>query len=244
MNLFQNLDLETVSTCTRTCATCIRNSYPDREAVADWFEPRSMAVDTLEAILDQAVALGFRGQVCLSHYNEALKEERLGAMAGLVKARGLKVYCHSNGDLITPERAASLDGKLDRIVFSLYQQEMTKRVERGTWIASLFHITQVQLSYAEHLTTHFSPRPELDLRIKQVRGMACNETALHCILNHRGDYLLCCEDFLGHFDLGRFPEVSLKEYWFGERRTEIIAKLAEKGGRESYPYCQLCPRGG
>ena len=34
---FWELCIETVASCTRTCPTCLRNSYPDRDAVASRF---------------------------------------------------------------------------------------------------------------------------------------------------------------------------------------------------------------
>lgn len=74
MKLFQWLDLETISTCNRTCPTCLRNSHPDREAMKSWFELRYLEVEIIEEALRQVRELGFVGGVRLSHFNEPLMD--------------------------------------------------------------------------------------------------------------------------------------------------------------------------
>src|SRR5690242_4080275 len=75
--LFSQLEIETKSTCNRTCDFCIRNSHPDREAVKPWFEENEMPADTVLRLMREAQAIGFRGTVCLQHYNEPLQDPRL-----------------------------------------------------------------------------------------------------------------------------------------------------------------------
>jgi hypothetical protein len=38
------------------------------------------------------------------------------------------------------------------------------------------------------------------------------------------------------------PEISIKDYWFGEKRTKIQSDLEQNGGRRKYSYCSTCPR--
>jgi len=106
MKLFETLDLETISTCNRVCPTCIRNSHPDREAVASFFTPNYLPMDVIHEAFEQSIKMGFRGSVILSHYNEPLMDERLPEIAKLAKSYPFKsVFLNTNGDFITEELA-------------------------------------------------------------------------------------------------------------------------------------------
>ncbi len=235
MKRFFWLDIETSSLCNRRCSTCIRNSNPAREEVADWFDQNLMPMETIQAILDQAAAMGFHGRLILSHFNEPLMDPRIVEIAKLAKSYGLfNVAAVTNGDFLSEQLAAQLDLYLDRLIVSLYLSNGRKRESRKRWILSLFKQTAVQVK-GYHEVVHWHPGAT----------DKSSEPCLHMarlIINHRGQYLLCCDDMIGHFDLGTFPETSLLDYWYGDTRGKIVAELSAEGGRKNYPYCMACPR--
>lgn len=242
--LFRFLDLETKSTCNRYCSTCLRNSHPNREELRTWFMPYLLPMDVIKEALDQCVELGFTGGVCLSHYNEPLMDERIPEIGELAKSYNQfsPVFMNSNGDFLTEELARDLDGNFDKIIFSLYMDEPLKS-ERAEWIKSLFHKTHPEIiTMSDHIATHFSPKFDIDALIMRNINHPCREPAIRVIINHRRQYLLCCEDVIGNFDLGTFPELSIKDYWFGEKRTKIQSDLEQNGGRRKHSYCSTCPR--
>jgi len=242
--MFETIDFETISTCNRVCPTCLRNSYPNRELVSSFFEPTYLPRILIKDALDQCVELGFTGSVILNHYNEPLMDERLPDLVRMVRAypQWKSVWFHSNGDLLTEEIAKELDGELDRIVFTLYMDEPVKS-KRAEWIRSLFPNTYLDINtYSEHIVTHFSPKPERDDMIFRHQNNPCTEAERRVAINHRGDYLLCCDDMIGHFGLGSFPEVSIEEYWFGTNHVKIMEDLRQMGGRLKYRWCAICPR--
>lgn len=243
MSLFNFIDFETISCCNRTCSGCIRNSHPDRAALQPWFEKNLLPENIIYAVLDQALDMGFEGGVCLSHYSEPLMDERIAEIAARVKAyrRFSRVFLNTNGDFLTEDLARALDGNLDRIIVTLYMGEPV-RAQRAVWIADLFERTEVHLIVKPVLIpTHFSPDYDVSLLAGRHAGHACIEPAMRAIINHRQQYLLCCEDVIGVYDLGRFPDVSLEEYWFGQHSV-IQAGLADTGGRSWHPHCLSCPR--
>jgi len=95
---------------------------------------------------------------------------------------------------------------------------------------------------SEHVTTHFSPNADKKALITRYKNDPCTETHLRLIINHRQQFLLCCEDMVGNFNLGLFPMISLEKYWFGEKRLKIVKDLDKAGGRKKYSYCRTCPR--
>ena len=242
--MFQYLDLETISTCNRVCPTCIRNSHPDRNKIRSWFFPYLLPTEIIEEALDQCVEMGFTGGVCLSHYNEPLMDKRIADIASLVKSYGIfkPIFMNTNGDFLTEELAQSLDGILDRIIVSLYMPE-PKKSKRAEWIRSLFRKTDAQpLIQSDHIATHFSPSFDVKSLAEQHINNVCNEPQMRVVINHRQQFLLCCDDVVGNFDLGTFPEMGIEEYWFGEKHQKIVTDLMENGGRRKHPYCSTCPR--
>ena len=244
ITMFQYLDFETIGNCNRRCVTCIRNSHPDRDAISSWFSGKLLSIDVIKAALDECSKGGFRGGVCLSHYNEPLMDERIADIAKLVKSYNqfYPIFLNTNGDFLTAELAKSLDGVLDHIIVSLYMDGDAK-LKRAEHIVSLFKITRTDICLmSEHIATHFSPSFDVASLSEKHRGHPCHEPKMRVVINHRRQFLLCCDDVIGNFDLGAFPETSIGEYWLGEKHRRIVEDLERPGGRYLYNYCKECPR--
>lgn len=250
--LFSELSIETVGSCNRTCPTCERNSWPDRDAVAGRFgKQQRMPDDLFRKVVDDAVDMGFTGWVNLQHYNEPLQDPRIADLARYAKDKGVfaEVYMHSNGDLLTPRKAAALDGVLDKIVVALYDETGGQpllgeaRDARREVIAGMFAKTRVEWATGFHIITHYSPYTNLAEWIGISRPMPCRrEVQLRMIIDYRGEMLLCCEDITGLWKLGNVRDQSLADLWYSPKHTEIIETLAQPGGREAYGFCRICPR--
>ncbi|MHA2219745.1 MAG: radical SAM/SPASM domain-containing protein [Candidatus Hodarchaeales archaeon] len=242
--LFQYIDFETISTCNRTCPTCIRNSHWNKNEIASWFEYNILSIDVIKEALDQCVEIGFTGGVCLSHYNEPLMDDRIVEIAKLVKSYNQfhPVFLNTNGDYLSKELAGALDGVLDRILVSLYMNEPMKS-QRAKLLKSFFNKTDAQMiTMSDHIATHFSPKFDVEALAKKHINHPCGEPRIRVIINHRRQFLLCCDDVIGNFDLGTFPETSIEEFWFGEKHMKIMNDLRHVGGRKKYSYCSTCPR--
>ena len=240
--LFDILEIETQSTCNRTCPGCLRNSHPDRDGARAWFESHQLSSETVERLFCEAIALGFNGPVCLSHYNEPLQDPRIGDFAHTAKRLGLPfVYMCTNADLMTDRVAAELDGVLDRIYVALYMDEPIK-TERQRRLEQRFTDTSLAFTGGGHIATHFSPLFDVGALARQHAGHPCSEPQRRMIVNHRGDMLFCCDDMLGHFELGNVHEQSLEDLWYSERHQMLVRALQEPGGRAVHPHCLSCPR--
>jgi MoaA/NifB/PqqE/SkfB family radical SAM enzyme len=240
---FRRLEIETCSSCNRTCASCLRNSYPDRSKVADWFTPNFMDQALVEKILRDAHAMDFRGSVCLQHYNEPLMDDRIAGFGRFALALGgfHEVFISTNADYITAERAADLDGAFTHLVIALYMDEPQK-TEREQWLRSMFTRTKLRFTGGGHIPTHFSPDFDVAALAQAQVDDPCALPLRRLILNHRGDMLLCCEDLVGHFGLGNVRTQSVRELWHSERHRAIVKDLLVPGGRRGYAYCESCPR--
>ncbi len=240
--LFGQLEIETRSTCNRTCEACIRNSHPDRDAVAPWFEENEMPAETVMRLFNEAQQMGFRGLVCLQHYNEPLQDARLAMFGALAKGMGFSyVFTCTNADFLSEARAAELDGKFDEIIVALYMGEPNKS-KREAWVRTLFHKTKLSFTGGVFIPTHYSPLYPVASLAKKHAAHACSEPIRRMVINHRGDMLMCCDDMTGHFDLGNVRDRSLEELWYSERHQDLVLALERPGGRAAHPHCLSCPR--
>jgi len=186
--------------------------------------------------------MGFRGRVCLQHFNEPLQDSRLAELARMAKSVGAfaEVYANTNGDLLTPQRAAELDGAIDRLHIALYDGPKNERALR---YLSYFKRTTLTFTGGEHVVTHNSPFANLPDAITQCRKMPCEfECQARCIISYTGEMLMCCDDIAGAWQLGNVGVTPLKSLWYGDKHSSVVKALSLPGGREQYPLCRMCPR--
>lgn len=238
-----NLDIETASMCNRTCSGCTRNSNPNREMVADWFKPNYLPAHLVYWAVEEAADIeGFSGAVCLSHFNEPFMDYRIAEIAWSIRTlhNPKELYLHSNGDLVKEQTAHDIDGALDKIIFTLYMDDPIK-TKRKEWLESLFTKTKlVFVTEPLHLPTHFSPNYPVSRMAEENIDHTCLEPSMRVVINHRRQFLLCCDDLNGNFGLGTYPEISIREHL--KQKAEIQSNLETFGGRRLYPHCTTCPR--
>ena len=239
------LELETQSTCNRTCASCLRNSHPSRDLVKDWFDVNQMPLEIIIKAFEDSMKMGFGGVLSLSHFNEPLQDPRLPEILKIAsRYRFSETMIHTNADVLTEEIARELDGNLSSMIVALYCAQPQKP-KREKWILSFFKKTRVVFTGGVHILTHFGPRDGVSNIINVNKHNPCYEPVRRLVLNHRSQMLLCCDDMIGNFNLGEFGlTTSLEELWFSEKHQDMVRDLAQAGSRLKYPYCASCPRSG
>lgn len=247
IKLFSRLEIETHSMCNRTCPTCLRNSIPDKIATESWFKPNSLSTEDFKKVIEQTCELGFRGEICLSHYNEPLMDERIVELAQLAKDMNCfsRIFFCSNADFLTEELAKGLDGLINDIGFSFYMDDPV-RTKRIAWVKSLFNKTRLDISPGNpldvHMVTHYSPKADVIQLSGRNKNNPCGKPQQRLIINHKGEMLMCCDDLIGHFDLGSIHTKSVEELWFDEKHQDYVIALMSAGGRKIHPHCLSCPR--
>lgn len=237
------IEIETNSACNRTCNACLRNSHPDREKVESWFSDSYMPMEKIKLIFDQAKHMGFKEYLGLSHFNEPLTDPRLVDIIKLARNYPFKqIFFHSNGDLLTEELAAQLDGLVDWIVFSVYAASPAKE-KREEQIKSWFKYTDIRFTPGILGLTHHGPDDDMEGVIESVKNLHCFEPRLRFIINHKGDMEFCCDDLGGNFGLGSITEdTTIHDLWHNTRFQRMMKQLGKPGGRIGLPYCESCPR--
>lgn len=246
IGLFTRLHIETSSFCNRSCNTCLRQNdssqsrFQKGEPIVEY-----MTETLIQTILDQAVEMGFRGDLCLQFYNEPLYDSRMPKIARYAREKGFEsIYIHTNGDLLDENIARSLDGFVDFIIVSLYDHSLSfdQMKKREMMLARLFDKTRLAAHPGKHMTTHFSPKRNLAELITKKKDTVCLSGCWYrCIISYSGEMVLCCEDLSGAWNLGNIRDKSLSDLWFGEKHQTVLKTLSKPGGRSTYALCRECP---
>jgi radical SAM protein with 4Fe4S-binding SPASM domain len=255
--LFERLQIESQSNCNRACWFCPR-TYDRSGAYLDQAGERvmnRMPTETILDLLDQAVAMGFRGRVAFHHYSEPLLDKRNLMLAREAAGRGLEPYLHTNGDVLERDDALCEQVKriFELIVVGLYDYETDQELDeaKGYWRKRLagakkLEFSPIGLAGARSAHSIGIPRalvptdgrmavPDLTFR-----GAPCHRPLIRMIIRHDGEMLNCCEDLHGSWSLGNVHHSSLSELWFSDRHREIVTSLVE-GGRDNHALCRQCP---
>lgn len=254
--LFERLQIESQSTCNRSCWFCPRTydrsgKYLDRMGKA---VSNRMPTETILDLLDQAVALGFRGRVGFHHYSEPLLDKRNVTLAREARARGLQPYLHTNGDVLKRDDALCEDVKAvyELIVVGLYDHdtndelEAAKRYWRERLAGANLEFSPIGRSGIRSAHSIGIPRalvpsdPRMAVPDLTFAQAPCHRPLIRMIVQHDGEMGNCCEDTHGDFRLGNVYESSVEELWFSERHVRIVADLVE-GNRHQYALCRNCP---
>jgi radical SAM protein with 4Fe4S-binding SPASM domain len=254
--LFERLQIESQSNCNRSCWFCPRTydrsgSYLDEagEAVSN-----RMPTETILDILDQARALGFRGRVGFHHYSEPLLDKRNVVLAREARARGMRPYLHTNGDVLrhSDELCEEVKSVYELIVVGVYdydsneELEESKRYWRRRLAGANLEFSPIGRSGARSAHSIGIPRALVpsDSRMAvpdlTFAHAPCHRPLIRMIVQHDGEVCNCCEDTHGVFGLGNVYESSLEEVWFSERHVRIVTDLIA-GRRQKYALCRNCP---
>jgi radical SAM protein with 4Fe4S-binding SPASM domain len=254
--LFERLQIESQSNCNRACWFCPRTydrsgRYLDQ--AGNGVINRMPTVKILD-LLDQAVALGFRGRVGFHHYSEPLLDKRNVMLAREARSRGMRPYLHTNGDVLRhdEELCEQVTGVYELIVLGLYDYETDDELEeeKRYWRRRLgrakLDFSPIGRSGRRSARSIGIPRALVpsDERMAvpdlTFAHAPCHRPLIRMVIQHDGEMCNCCEDTSGSFSLGNVHESSLEELWFSDRHARVVADLIE-GRRENYALCRSCP---
>ncbi len=254
--LFERLEIESQANCNRSCWFCPRTHdrsgiYLDGQGQA--IHARMPTAKILD-VLDQAVALGFRNLVSFYFYSESLLDKRCLLLAREARARGLKPYLHTNGDVLRQNE--NLCGEIRNlyafVVVGLYDYQNADELaaEKRYWEDRLpgtdLRFSTIGEQGRRSGDSMVIPRAlvptdeRMSIPDLVYRNAPCHRPLLRMIIRYDGEMCNCCEDMRGAFGLGNVHRQSVRELWYSERHVQIITDLIA-GRRETYRLCARCP---
>ncbi len=256
-NFFNAVDIETITACNRRCAWC-PNSIYDRGLIKN---KKLMDERLFSKIIDELSELKFSGQIRFSFYGEPLLDERLEVFVKYVKDKLPKVdiFIFTNGDFLTLDlyKRLSKNGvdffimtQHDEIM-SLTMKELLKNFHKVPYSKKDFfhqyayrlngydttilhkHIKRMKLCNRGGLLKNIKPKKRTHLK--------CFLPTNGVVINHAGNVILCCDDYLGSIKFGNLKNESILEIWQKENFKKIRKELRE--GILRLEICKKCKGG-
>jgi len=245
--LFQRLLIELQSNCNRDCFFCNRTFDTSGKRLDSDGKRiiKSMPTEDVLRIMNEAVALGFKGKVAFHHMSESFLDSRIIEFAHEARKRGLTPYEHTNGDVLRNNEALCKAAAevFEYIVVGLYDYKNERELEeeKEFWIARLKG-TRVKFSLGgEVFPRTVTPFDDRMFREKDsFPHAACIRPLYRMIIHYDGNVALCCEDMSDMFDLGNAFHQSVGDIWYSQKHVQIIKDL-QNGRRDKYEACRNCP---
>ena len=254
---FERLEIETLSSCNRSCWFCPRTydrsgKYFSDAGVAT--VARMPSAKVLE-LLDQAQDLGFRGLVAFHFYSEPLLDKRNIFFAEKSRRRrGMRPYLHTNGDALRTSDALcdQVRRVYEFVVIGLYDYVTIEDLDiaKDYWRRRLAG-TDLKFSYIRPIDDRALPSLGIPRALVPTDARAatpdltfengpCNRPLLRMLICYDGAFCLCCEDIHAQYGLGSVYDASLEELWYSERHERVVRDLLA-GKRADYDLCRRCP---
>ncbi len=232
---FSQIEIETNSLCNRKCAICPRSTMGKEEG--------DMDMEIIRNILTQLKHMKFRGRIAPVFYNEPTLDSRLEKI--ISEMRGMlpraTIFLYTNGSLATADLFETLSAAgVDVFVVSQYEKNVPRD---GARILSLMRElsprTRKKVRYRVlHDVDILSNRGGLVTVTHHQKKKRCFRASTNCVIDFKGNVLLCCDDFTSHYILGNIHKESLEMIWNSKQAREIRKKL-RKGIFEN-EMCRNC----
>lgn len=240
-NFFNAVDIETITACNRRCAWC-PNSIYDRGLIKN---KKLMDEKLFSKIIDELSELKFSGQIRFSFYGEPLLDERLEAFVKYVRDKLPKVdiFVFTNGDFFTLDlyKRLSKNGvdffimtQHDEIM-SLTMKELLKNLHKVPYSKKdFYHESAYRLDGYDTTILHKSIKSMKlcnrggllkSINPKKSINLKCLLPTNGVVINHAGNVILCCNDYLGSVKFGNLNKESLLGIWQKENYTKIRKEL-------------------
>ena len=176
--------------------------------------------------------IGFKGSIYFNIYNEPLIDPRLFMLLEYTKEHcGCNVCIFTNGWGLDQYMAYELKNLNVITTISCYSE---KEENRAVKIAENYNFDIFRYQ-----------RIELDPKVKTIyespptRTGPCLFPLIYGMVNHRGEFVLCCRDYAYHHVIGDLNINSFEEVFESDYRKEICDRL--KVGDRFLDACKRCP---
>jgi cyclic pyranopterin phosphate synthase len=237
-DIFTQIEIETNTNCNRKCRICPRHKH-DREVGL-------MPDDLYAHLLDQLVSFGFRGRVSPVFYNEPLMDPRLARLMREAKTKLPKstIVVFTNGSLLTTENIRGLvDSGVDTLLVSQYEQNL--RADATPYADAVRDLPE---SYRKHIRyrtlgeeDYLSTSGGLVPVKKAVTKTRCMQASLSCVVDFRGDVVLCCNDYYGNHVFGNVGREHILDIWNKPDFVKLRKQL--RHGDFQLDICKACASG-
>lgn len=230
---FRHVNVEISTDCNRVCKICPRSKYPKPKA--------SMDDKLYDLLLEQLKAINFSGSIAPHFYNEPFLDARLPAIARKTKSMLPKseFIVFTNGSLVNKENLKLLiDSGVDGFVISQYSGNLPRD--------SIDHLfSQLPKEIMKRIRhrilyddTLLSTRGNLVNIKNPIRKKSCFQASNGAMIDHKGNVILCCEDYHTEYMFGNIKDKPIEKIWNSPAYKKIRKDLRK--GKFNLDICKSC----
>ncbi len=238
-DIFTQVEIETNTNCNRKCRICPRHKH-EREI---GFMPDAL----YSHLLDQLASIGFRGRLSPVFYNEPLMDPRIFRLMKEAKEKlpRTNIVLFTNGSLLTKENIEELvEAGVDTLLVSQYEGNL--RADEETYVDAARDVSpraRKTIRYRTLGDEDFLSSSGGLVRVKKpVTKSRCMQASLSCVVDFRGDVVLCCNDYNGNHVFGNVGKEHILDIWNKPEFKKLRKQL--RHGDFQLDICKTCAAGG
>lgn len=216
--------IETNTYCNRKCSFCPNSKYD----YSNLENNKLMKLDTFNKIISDLKKINYTGIISLSFYNEPLTDDRIYDLIKHIKDNlSCKVHINTNGDLLTFGNYIRLrDSGLDSILITRYDNDLTNDLKKILFYRKLND--NMKLKIRTNITNELMNRGG-EIELKDLpKELPCNNfKGDEITINHKGQVILCCNDYHSSIVLGDINKENLIDIYNKNKalRKELKNKI-------------------
>lgn len=222
--MFKQIDIEICSMCDLKCTYC-PNSVIQREDVL-------LDEILFYKIISELQTVRFYGTVVLNMFNEPFLHPKI--IEYVVYIKKMLPYCqidlYSNGNHLTKEIYDKIEPFINVIIVTKHSGSKNTDLcstFKKVLIGDLLSLPKGSLHNRCGVMTNI-----------KTKARACFAKMDKCIINHKGDMLLCCDDFLGESCIGNVRNNTIFELWNSQQSVDF--RNGVKTGVFTHEICKKC----
>ncbi|HJN58200.1 MAG TPA: SPASM domain-containing protein [Nitrososphaerales archaeon] len=217
-DLFNGVEIETITTCNRKCPHC-PNAYIQREDAI-------MKEFLFMKIIDELAEIKFCGRISPHFYGEPLLDSRLPELMSYTRRKlpFAHIQIFTNGDFLSKELFDELVNRgVDDFCITQHSKLMPKKIKHffnqltiNDWKKIQYRsIEEIQLSSREGL-----------IPLKNLKKLEkCDFPSKTLIIDYKGRVILCCDDYLSNYSFGNINNEKLIDIWKKKEYTKVRRDL-------------------
>lgn len=229
-DLFNAIQIQTITGCTRTCDFCA-NAYVENTPQGD------MSDHIFELIIRQLKELHFSGRVSPYLMNEPLLD--IARLRSLFEAGldGLIVDCYDTQEQFMQMMEMCRKGLEGIADIEMQPNFDIRKLPLKVKFVQVYDCSDYRVE--SPFLTNVGGHVKRDIGIKLPLDRSCFAVFEQMYVNYKGDAVLCCQDWGFKVVLGTVAKDGLLGIWYGEALKHYRERLLQ-GDRGSLALCRIC----
>ncbi len=238
-DIFTSVEIEINTSCNRRCSHC-PNSIFDRGLLQN---EKLMPTELFHKIIDELAEIGFSGRISPHFYGEPLIDKRLVDFMGYIRKciPRAKIVIFTNGDLLTSDMYLKLvEAGVNEFIVTQHDPLIPQGIVDLLSHFKSFDSLPVPVQYLifDHVTPLYNRGGLIDIEATDSLPNCALWNFGNVTIDHEGNVILCCSDFLRSNRFGCVKEKKLLDIWFDQRYKNVRKDLRSMNFQ--LPICKRC----